>query len=490
MKKRKIKYLAVSTILTLTVILSSGCALITEAERSAEPAPVAPALDTITSSAANGNAPVKPESTPSQSSQPTPLPSIADVIAKVKPSVVAITTEVITRDFFNRLYTQEGAGSGWIISQDGFIVTNNHVVENAKSITVTLEDGRTVPAEVVGTDPLTDLAVIKIDAEGLPAVTVGDSDKMRVGDWVVAIGNSLGQGIRATQGIVSRQGVSLPVASKQVLYGLIETDAAINPGNSGGALVDLEGNLMGINTAIYSRTGGYQGIGFAVPANMAREIMIRLIEDGKITRGFLGVEISDLDADLAASMGLDDNKGVLIANVIQGGPAVDSDIQKDDVVLALNGIEVENSDALRNRIADFPPGTEIELDIYRDGRRKMVEIELGELPDNPSQLASSEEPEKSPASNIGIDVMNISREWTRYYEMGSGVVIAKVVAGSVAEDKGLQRGELITEVNGEPVSNVREFVSIIRQFDAGEAIRFRVQRGEQQRLVGIRIPVE
>ncbi len=204
----------------------------------------------------------------------------------------------------------------------------------------------------------------------------------------------------------------------------------------------------------------------------------------------MGVEISDLDADLAAAMGLDDNKGVLIANVIQGGPAVDSDIQKDDVVLALNGIEVENSDALRNRIADFPPGTEIELDIYRDGRRKMVEIELGELPDNPSQLASSEEPEKSPASNIGIDVMNISREWTRYYEMGSGVVIAKVVAGSVAEDKGLQRGELITEVNGEPVSNVREFVSIIRQFDAGEAIRFRVQRGEQQRLVGIRIPVE
>ena len=159
-------------------------------------------------------------------------------------------------------------------------------------------------------------------------------------------------------------------------------------------------------------------------------------------------------------------------------------------MLALNGIEVKDSDALRNRIADFPPGTEIELEIYRDGRRKMVGIELGELPDNPSQLASSEGPEKSPASNIGIDVMNISREWTRYYEMGSGVVIAKVVAGSVAEDNGLQRGELITEVNGEPVSNVREFVSIIRQFDAGEAIRFRVQRGEQQRLVGIRIPVE
>ena len=433
--------------------------------------------------------------------------TFARIAEKVKPSVVLIRSKRVVRaaqqqlrnpfeEFFGGTTprrqeprTDRGLGSGVIVSEDGYILTNNHVVDKADELTVYLSDERELKAEVVGTDPRTDLAVIKVDSDDLPVLSFGDSEQLRVGEWVMAVGNPFGLSHTVTAGIVSAKG------RKSVLGGdsyqnFIQTDAAINPGNSGGALVDLEGNLMGVNTAIYSRTGGYQGIGFAVPANMARDIMIRLIEDGKITRGFLGVEISDLDADLAASMGLDDNKGVLIANVIQGGPAVDSDIQKDDVVLALNGIEVENSDALRNRIADFPPGTEIELEIYRDGRRKMVEIKLGELPDNPSQLASSEEPEKSPASNIGIDVMNISREWTRYYEMGSGVVIAKVVAGSVAEDKGLQRGELITEVNGEPVSNVREFVSIIRQFDAGEAIRFRVQRGEQQRLVGIRIPVE
>jgi serine protease Do len=433
--------------------------------------------------------------------------TFARIAEKVKPSVVLIRSKRVVRaaqqqlrnpfeEFFGGTTprrqeprTDRGLGSGVIVSEDGYILTNNHVVDKADELTVYLSDERELKAEVVGTDPRTDLAVIKVNSDDLPVLSFGDSEQLRVGEWVMAVGNPFGLSHTVTAGIVSAKG------RKSVLGGdsyqnFIQTDAAINPGNSGGALVDLEGNLMGINTAIYSRTGGYQGIGFAVPANMARDIMTRLIEDGKITRGFLGVEISDLDADLAASMGLDDDKGVLIANVIKGGPAVDSDIQKDDVVLALNGIEVEDSDALRNRIADFPPGTEIELEIYRDGRRKMVEIELGELPDNPSQLASSEGPEKSPASNIGIDVMNISREWTRYYEMGSGVVIAKVVAGSVAEDKGLRRGELITEVNGEPVSNVREFVSIIRQFDAGEAIRFRVQRGEQQRLVGIRIPVE
>jgi serine protease Do len=433
--------------------------------------------------------------------------TFARIAEKVKPSVVLIRSKRVVRaaqqqlrnpfeEFFGGTTprrqeprTDRGLGSGVIVSEDGYILTNNHVVDKADELTVYLSDERELKAEVVGTDPRTDLAVIKVDSDDLPVLSFGDSEQLRVGEWVMAVGNPFGLSHTVTAGIVSAKG------RKSVLGGdsyqnFIQTDAAINPGNSGGALVDLEGNLMGINTAIYSRTGGYQGIGFAVPANMARDIMTRLIEDGKITRGFLGVEISDLDADLAASMGLDDDKGVLIANVIKGGPAVDSDIQKDDVVLALNGIEVEDSDALRNRIADFPPGTEIELEIYRDGRRKMVEIELGALPDNPSQLASLEGPEKSPASNIGIDVMNISREWTRYYEMGSGVVIAKVVAGSVAEDKGLRRGELITEVNGEPVSNVREFVSIIRQFDAGEAIRFRVQRGEQQRLVGIRIPVE
>ena len=382
MKKRKIKYLAVSTILTLTVILSSGCALITEAERSAEPAPVAPALDTITSSAANGNAPVKPESTPSQSSQPTPLPSIADVIAKVKPSVVAITTEVITRDFFNRLYTQEGAGSGWIISQDGFIVTNNHVVENAKSITVTLEDGRTVPAEVVGTDPLTDLAVIKIDAEGLPAVTVGDSDKMRVGDWVVAIGNSLGQGIRATQGIVSRQGVSLPVASKQVLYGLIETDAAINPGNSGGPLVNMAGEVIGINSVKHAEVG-IEGVGFAISTKTTMSTIQQLITNGVAIHPWLGISIYPVDQYVIERFGLSVEEGAFLVEVVPDSPAGKAGLRIEDVIISFAGKDIKSADDLIIAIRAAQVGEEVAIVYWRGDSASTTNAILIERPATP-----------------------------------------------------------------------------------------------------------
>ena len=256
-------------------------------------------------------------------------------------------------------------------------------------------------------------------------------------------------------------------------------------------MVDLDGNLMGINTAIYSRTGGYQGIGFAVPANMARSIMTRLVKDGRISRGYLGVQISNLDEDLAASMGLDENNGVLISEIMPDGPASDSELQREDVVIALNGEHVEDVDDFRYRIADIAPGTEVELSIIRDGTTQAIAVELAELPDGDSmRMSSREESRKSPATRIGIDVMDITREWTRIYESGSGVVIARVRSGSVAEDKGLRRGDLIREVNGDPVSNVREFTAIVRSFEAGQAIRFRVQRVNGQFLIGLRIPKE
>jgi serine protease Do len=434
--------------------------------------------------------------------------TFARIAEKVKPAVVLIRSKRVVqasepqaRNPFEEFFgggttprrqeprTDRGLGSGVIVSQDGYILTNNHVVDKADELTIYLSDERELKAEIIGTDPRTDLAVIKVDSDDLPLLSFGDSEQLRVGEWVMAVGNPFGLTHTVTAGIVSAKGRE-GVLGNNSYENFIQTDAAINPGNSGGALVDLEGNLMGINTAIYSGTGSFQGIGFAVPANMARNIMTRLIKDGKIVRGFLGVNISDFDIDLAASMGLEDAKGSLVANIMEGGPAADSDLQKDDVIVALNGIGVEDSDDLRNRIADFPPGTEIDLEVYRDGKRQSIEIELGELPDDPSKLASAEEPEKSPASRIGIDVMDISREWTRYYEMGSGVVIARVKPGSVAEDKGLRRGELISEVNGKQISNVREFVGIVRQFNAGDAIRFRVRRGEQERLMGLRIPQE
>ena len=432
--------------------------------------------------------------------------TFASIAEKVKPSVVLIRSKRVARrnqqrflnpfeEFFGGRSPRNteprpdrGLGSGVIVSEDGYILTNNHVVENADELTVHLSDKRKAKAEIVGLDPRTDLAVIKVDFENLPVLSFGNSDKLRVGEWVMAVGNPFGLDHTVTAGIVSAKGRG-NVLDRNSYENFIQTDAAINPGNSGGALVDLEGSLMGINTAIYSRTGGYQGIGFAVPANMARSIMTRLVKDGRITRGYLGVQISNLDEDLAAAMGLDNSAGVLINEVMEDGPASNSDLQVEDVVIALNNTEVEDVDDLRTRIADIAPGTEVKLKIVRDGEQKTISIELAELPDgDPTSTASNNESRISPASQIGIDVMDVSREWTRYYEAGSGVVITRVVSNSVAQEKGLRRGDLIRAVNGKRVSNVGEFVSIVRQFETGQAVRFRIQRGNSQFLVGLRIP--
>lgn len=437
--------------------------------------------------------------------------TFATIAERVKPSVVLIKSKRVIRqaqarrfwspfeDFFGGRRTPDGqprplsgVGSGVIVSEDGYILTNNHVVEDTEKLTVQLIDEREVDAEIVGLDPRTDLAVIKVDLDELPVLTFGDSDKLRVGEWVMAVGNPFGRNHTVTAGIVSAKGRNRVLPVRNSYENFIQTDAAINPGNSGGALVDLDGNLMGINTAIATRTGGYQGIGFAVPANMARDIMTRLVEDGRISRGYLGVGIEDLDAVVAESMGLDDTDGAVINSITNDGPAKDSDLEVEDVIVGVNGEDVENMDDLRKRIASIAPGTEVQLEVIRDGEPMTVAIELGELPDgDPSRTASREDSrERSPASNLGIDVMDITREWSRFYEQGSGVVIAQVRSGSVAEDKNLQRGDLIREVNGDPVSSVQEFIGIVRQFDAGQAIRFRIQRGNAQFLVGLRIPEE
>ena len=439
--------------------------------------------------------------------------TFATIAERVKPSVVLIKSKRVVRqaqaqrfwspweEFFGGGQPRNdqprqfrGVGSGVIVSEDGYILTNNHVVENADELKVQLSDEREVNAEVIGLDPRTDLAVIKVDFDDLPALPFGDSEQLRVGEWVMAVGNPFGLNHSVTAGIVSAKGRGrvLPTQPGQVTYeNFIQTDAAINPGNSGGALVDMEGNLMGINTAIYTRTGGYQGIGFAVPANMARNIMTRLVEDGRVARGYLGVRINNLDEVVAESMGLENSNGVLIEGITDDGPARDSNLQQDDVVVALNGKVVEDTDDLRYRIADIAPGTEVELEVIRDGAPVTVAIELGELPgDEPASIVSREEPPKSPVSNLGIDVMDVSSQWSRFFERGSGVVITVVRSGSVAEDRGLQRGDLIREVNGDPVASVQEFLGIVRQFEAGQAIRFRVQRGNAQFLVGLRIPEE
>jgi len=320
-----------------------------------------------------------PVSTPSPPSSELPLSSIADVVAKVKPSVVAIEVEVITYDIFNRPVEQRGAGSGWIISEDGYVVTNNHVVEGAQTVTVTLSDGSTFTAESVRTDPLNDLAVVKIGASNLPAVSTGDSSGLRVGDQVVAIGNALGQGISATAGIVSQLGVKIAVSAGQELYGLIQTDAAINPGNSGGPLVNLAGEVIGI-TNIKIAELGVEGMGYAISINEAKPIIEQLITVGRIVRPWLGIGGYSVDAALAKTYNLPVDKGVLVTSVAPNSPATQAGLQLGDIITAINDEEIDDLSGFESTLTSHKIGETVEITYWRGNKSYQTQATLAESP--------------------------------------------------------------------------------------------------------------
>ncbi len=374
MKKVNIKYLVISAILILVLALSSGC--------------LPPSTETLpppNSSPANNTSSIDPNWTPPTVDSNAPvLPSIADVVAKVKPSVVAINTEVITYDFFNQPSTREGAGSGWIIDETGIIVTNNHVVEGAEGITVTLDGGRTfsVDIDTVATDPLTDLAILKIDTENLPAVGVGDSNELRVGDWVVAIGNSLGERISATNGIVSALGVSVTVSSGQTLYDLVQTDAAINPGNSGGPLVNIAGEVIGI-TSIKIATVGVEGMGYAISINTALPTIEDLITMGYVIRPWLGVTLYTVDEGVATRFGLAVNQGTLLTEVASSSPADKAGLEPGDVIVSFDSKEITNTDDLIQAIRATQIGQEVEITYWRDDTKYTTYATLIESPPPP-----------------------------------------------------------------------------------------------------------
>jgi serine protease Do len=315
-----------------------------------------------------------------QTEAPT-LPSIADVVEKVYPSVVAINTEVVTLDIFRTPLTQKGAGSGWIIDKDGIIVTNNHVVEGAKKVTVELSDGRTFEADPknIHTDQLTDLAVIKIDATDLPAASVGDSTKLRVGDWVVALGNPLGEGIRAKEGTVSGLKVSLDVEQGQTLDDLIETSAAINPGNSGGPLVNMKAEVIGITSAKVAAVG-VEGLGYAISTKTAIPIIEQLIKQGYIVRPWLGVTLYTVDQYVAMINRLPVSQGVVVAYVQPGSPAAEAGLQELDVITRFNGKEVTTSEELINTIHESQIGEEVTITFVRGNETKTITARLIQSP--------------------------------------------------------------------------------------------------------------
>ena len=378
---------------------------------------------------------------------------------------------------------ERSLGSGVIVSPDGYILTNNHVIEGASEIKVFLPDKREFKGKVVGTDPKTDVAVVRIEAKNLPALTMGDSSKIQVGDLAFAIGDPFGIGETATMGIVSATGRNgLDIEDYE---DFIQTDAAINPGNSGGALVNARGELIGINTAIITGGGGgNQGVGFAIPINMARRVMEEILKTGKVVRGYLGVVIQEVTPDLAKAFNVPQGKGALIGDVTAGGPADKAGMQKGDVIEQLNGQTVNEINELRLQIASMAPGTTVHFKILRNGQERDVSVTLGELPEKAGQSGSSSSlSENSPMRGVQVDNLTPSVARELGVRPGTrGVVVTDVAPATPASDAGLRRGDIIEEINRQSVTNVTEYGRIVRQ--AGkQSLVLLVNRGGQTSFV-------
>lgn len=394
-------------------------------------------------------------------------------------------------DFLDRLlrqrgrqqgYVQRGLGTGVLVREDGYILTNNHVVNQADEVTVKLSDDRTFVAKVIGSDPKTDLAVVKIDADDLRAAELGDSDDVRIGQWVVAVGNPFGLSNTLTAGIVSAKGRSnVGIVDYE---NFIQTDAAINPGNSGGPLVNLRGEVVGINTAIFTKSGGYMGIGFSIPINMAKSVLDSLIEDGRVVRGWLGVGIQNLNEDLAGSFGFTGEDGVLIGDVSPDSPADKAGLKSGDIITRYDGKEVDSTEALRSRVADTEPGTAVEIEVFRDGESKEMKVEIGELA---SGSASTREP--SSANDLGMALRTLTPEMAQrfgYDDDAKGVVVTSVDPLSPADHAGIRVRDVIVSVQGRSVEDVHGFHAAIKKCDLKEGVRLGVRTGTMRRFVFLR----
>jgi len=412
----------------------------------------------------------------------------ADIAEKANPAVVTILTEKkidlsqshrnipqdndLFRFFFNqprqREFRSNALGSGVIVdARKGYIVTNNHVVEDMDEITIRLLDKTEYDAAIIGRDPKSDLAVLQIDARGLSDLDFGDSDDLRVGEWVIAVGSPFSANLShtVTAGIVSAKGRG-NIIQGDVYEDFIQTDAAINPGNSGGALLNSGGELIGINTAIY--TNGFdrsnKGVGFAIPANMVKRVMSDLIDHGKVLRSWIGVQIQPIDESSAQAMGLNTRKGALVADVVDEGPAEKAGVETGDVILEFNGVKVNSVDHLRNTVSASKPNRRYDLLIIRDGKKKTLKVRLEEMPGDEVLLASSSPPRDTNA--LGIEVSELNRNTRREFGISArdeGVVVTQVAEGSAAFDAGIQAGDLITRVGTKKCRSKRDFDRLIKE---------------------------
>lgn len=439
--------------------------------------------------------------------------AIVDIAKKTNPSVVTITTEKVQEvrvvDPFSQFFgmpdrgqgrtderVRRGLGSGVIVDETGYIITNNHVIDNTDEINVRLFNGDEIEAELIGADPYTDIAVLKIKADNLPAITLGDSDNAKIGSFVLAIGSPLGENLAHTVsfGIVSARNRAIGLLSGQNGAGyedFIQTDAAINPGNSGGALIDMNGELIGINSAIASRSGGNDGIGFAIPVNMAKRIMDDLIDDGEVSRGYLGMySKGELDRTMAEAMDLDVTGGIIVGQLEEGGPADKAGLQEDDVIVSMNGEPIRNWNAFRTNIASSLPGDEIELGIVRDGKELELSVTLGERSED--MVASSADLKEDLDEQLGFRVTELNSEWKQRLQLPNdveGVIVNSIVETSNAAERGLRQGDIITAVKRNDVETPEEFYEEVERLieNGDSAVLLTVERNNLKQFIAFRL---
>jgi serine protease Do len=439
-----------------------------------------------------------------------------DVVKRVRPAIVTIYTTKNVKvpnnpwhDFFRefgyreenpqgnqREFQQNGLGSGIIINSDGYILTNHHVIKDVDELKVKLIDGREADAKVLGTDPSTEVALIKIDLDDLTSANLGNSDNLEIGEWVIAIGSPLELTSTVTAGIVSALSRDIPIIRNQTTSGIdnfIQTDAAINPGNSGGALVNLKGEVIGINTAIASGTGSYIGYGFAVPINIAKNVIDDIIKYGEVRRGYLGVYIENMDVVKAKGVGLDKPRGVLITSVIEGKAAAEAGLEAGDVILKVEGLEVNKVNELQAKVASYNPGDEISLVVWRDSKELTIEVELQGIDGTLTAAPTDKKQEEKKIEKVGIQVKDLTSSQLSQMNLDYGIRVQSVDRNSKAARAGLGPNEVIYEIDGNNIESVEDFEKYLEKYDSGDVVKLKVRRKDNSgttldRLIFMEIP--
>jgi serine protease Do len=382
---------------------------------------------------------------------------------------------------------RQSMGSGFIISSDGYIVTNNHVVEGAESVVVRLTDRREYDATVVGLDPRSDLALLQIEATGLPVLKLGKPGELAVGEWVLAIGSPFGLDYSVTAGIVSAKGRSLPTESNDNYVPFIQTDVAINPGNSGGPLFNMDGEVVGVNSQIYTRSGGSIGLSFAIPVSVVINVVEQLKDSGKVTRGWLGVTIQDVDKNLAESFGLDKPKGALIAQLLEDGPAERGGLQPGDIIVRFDGVEILSSSDLPHVVGLIRPGTEVKVDVVRDRKRQTLRLEVGGLDADDNPRLANGPAGGTTGGRIGIAVEAIDDQLQSRWGISGGVVVTKVAPESAAAEAGIRSGDVITMLGSAPITSLESYQRAVEQLESGQSVPVRLIRRGSPLFIGLKV---